>query len=64
MSATNTPTTPAKRASNLASVTLTREELVRLRDLQRISWGDYSKAYKKLTAAIERIDKRNEERRG
>jgi hypothetical protein len=52
---------PKKRVSNSASVTLTRDELVKLRDLQRISWGDYSKAYKKLAAAIERIDKRNQE---
>jgi hypothetical protein len=48
------------RVSNSASVTLTRDELVKIQGLQRIAWGDYSKAYKKLTAAIERIDQRNE----
>jgi hypothetical protein len=51
---------PTKRVSTSASVTLTRDELVRLRDLQRIAWGHDSKAYKKLVAAIERIDQRNQ----
>jgi len=50
---------PTKRVSTLASVTLTRAELVKLRDLQGAAWGHDSKAYKKLQAAIDRVDQRS-----
>lgn len=43
-------------ASKSARVSLTRDELVKLRDLQGAAWGHYSKAYAKLNHAIEKID--------
>jgi hypothetical protein len=46
------PSMPEKRRSNSASVTLTRDELDRLRALQSLAWGEGTKTHKKLTAAI------------
>lgn len=52
-------------ATNSAKVSLTREELVRLRDLQGAAWGHYTKAYAKLEHAINKIDQaKAEEARG
>lgn len=50
-------------ATNSAKVSLTREELVRLRDLQGVAWGHDTKAYMKLAYAIKKIDHVAEEDR-
>ena len=36
-------------------VSLTKDELVKLRDLQGAAWGHYTKAYRKLDHAIQKI---------
>lgn len=45
-------------ANNSERVSLTKEELVKLRDLQGVAWGRYTKAYRKLDHAIQKIEER------
>lgn len=48
-------------ASSATSVSLKREELVKLRDLHRMAWGYYNnKTADKLERAIARIDAQEE----